>query len=133
MRSRTPVQEGASKRLQRLHYLFSLIQLAMPEGIERPEVIRRYAVETGLTERKSEEHLGLLEECNYVVWYDLRLYTTDAGMRGAGYKRDHRGELVDLAERAEEKYAERTRTNAQKPLPTQTPPSKGKDPGLEAR
>ena len=83
----------------------------MPDGIERPELIRRYAVDTGLTVKKAEEHLELLEESQFLLWDDLRLYTTSEGMRWAGYKRDHTGDLVDSSERAEEKY--RTRAHAQ--------------------
>src|SRR2546425_8157122 len=100
-RTRVPVQEGASKRLQRLNYLFLLVQLAMPEGVERPELIRRYAVDTGLTLKKAEEHLDLLEDNGFVEWNDLRLYTTSEGMRWAGYKRDHNGNLVDKSGQAE--------------------------------
>jgi len=116
-----PVQEGASKRLQRLHYLFSQVQLAMPEGIERPELVRRYAVETGLTEKKAEEHLELLEGNAFVEWYDLKLYTTPKGMRWAGYKRDANGDLVDKSEQAEEAYRARAHSSAQKAVQEKSP------------
>jgi hypothetical protein len=89
----------------------------MPEGVERPELIRRYAVDTGLTLKKSEEHLDLLEDNGFVEWNDLRLYTTSEGMRWAGYKRDHSGNLVNKSEQAEEAYRARAHANAQKAAP----------------
>jgi len=119
--------EGAAKRRERLNLLFHHVHLAMPEGIERPELLRWYEAETGLSAKKAEEHLGLLEECDYVLWNDLRLFTTERGLRWAGFKRDNSGELLDASERAEAKYRECTNANAQK-AGSDDPPRKNSKP-----
>ncbi len=91
-----------------------LVNLSMPEGVERNELLSEYCVQTGLTLRKAEEHLQLLEDTSKLRWEDLRLFTTPAGLRWIGYLRDHDGQLLDEREREEEVYRERARTNAQK-------------------
>ncbi len=91
-----------------------MINLAMPEGMERNEALDSYAVETGLTPKKAEEHLRLLESTGMLRWDDLRLYVTDKGLRWVGFTRDNAGELLDSRERAEEKHRESANANAQK-------------------
>ena len=121
-RSRTPIQEGASKRLQRMKLLFHLVQIAMPEGIERNELVSEYSIQTGLTLRKAEEHLELLEEAGILRWEDLRLYITQKGLRWAGFVRDSDGKLLDKSESAEEEYREHKRTSTQRaPISEQGP------------
>jgi hypothetical protein len=91
-----------------------MINLAMPEGMERNEALDSYAVETGVTHKKADEHLTLLESTGMLRWEDLRLYVTDKGLRWAGFTRDNAGELLDPRERAEEKHREHANANAQK-------------------
>lgn len=86
----------------------------MPDGMDRNEALAHYAVETGVTLRKAEEHLELLETTGMLRCDDLRLYTTPKGLRWAGFIRDEKGDLLDVGERAEERHRERTSANAQK-------------------
>jgi len=91
-----------------------MVFLTMPDGIDRNEALQDYAVETGVTMKKAEEHFDLLESTGMIRYDDLRYYTTPKGLRWAGFMRDEKGDLLDPSEKAEEAYREHARANAQK-------------------
>jgi hypothetical protein len=97
-----------------MKYAVGMVNLAMPEGIDRNEALQEYSAETGLSLKKAEEHFDLLESTGRVRYDDLRYYTTPKGLRWAGFTRDEKGDLLDAGQQAEEQYREIQRTNAQK-------------------
>ena len=73
-RTRTPRTAGDLRRKENMNYLRFMVELAMPDGVTREELLRKYAYETGLTVKKATEHLDLLLELNLVSENDLRIY-----------------------------------------------------------
>jgi hypothetical protein len=93
-----------------------MVYLAMPEGVDRSELLSEYASETGLTIRKAEEHLELLESTGRLRYDDMRIYTTPKGLRWAGY----------ISQEIQDGEEGRVHTNAQRaPAAKDSPESSG--------
>lgn len=71
-----PRSAGDLRRKENLRYMIHLVRMKGSSGITRADLVPLYAYQTGLTEKKAEEHLDLLISVRELEEDDLRIYVT---------------------------------------------------------